>query len=325
MKKTEHTALKAAAFVICLAFNPFVHPATAEQITGLTTLNGLVRFDSATPGTILNNASISGLQAGESIVGIDFRLVNGQLYGLSSASRIYTIDPTTGLATFRVTLSTPLTTASSYGIDFNPVTDQLRIVHSDAQIDPQSNQNLRVDVATGAVTVDGALTPARVVSPLDPNIGAASYTNSFSGANSTTLYDIDFFRDRLVIQNPPNSGTLVRVGELAPLGTPPMGGDITDARLGFDISGLSGIAYASLTSPATNLSSLYTIDLTTGAATLVGSIGNGITLQGLAVPAGPSVPEPTTMVLFGIGMASLGTLGSLKRNRRTSHAVPDKA
>ena len=164
-----------------------------------------------------------------------------------------------------------------------------------------------------------------MVSPLDPNIGAASYTNSFSGATSTTLYDIDFFRDRLVIQNPPNSGTLVRVGELAPLGTPPTGGDITNARLGFDISGLSGIAYASLTSPATNLSSLYTIDLTTGAATLVGSIGNGITLQGLAVPAGPAVPEPTSLVLFGIGMAFIGTLGSLKRKRRTSRAVLDKA
>ncbi len=315
MRKIERTALKAAAFVIGLAFNPLIHPANAEQITGLTTLNGLIRFDSATPGTILNNAGISGLQAGESIVGIDFRPVNGQLYGVSSASRIYTIDPTTGLATFLVTLSTPLTTASSYGINFNPVSDRLRIVHSDARINPQSNQNLRVDVATGTVTVDGLLTPAMVVSPLDPNIGAGSYTNSFSGATSTTLYDIDFFRDRLVIQNTPNSGTLVRVGELAPLGTPPIGGDITNARLGFEISGLSGIAYASLTSPATNLSSLYTIDLTTGTATLVGLIGNGITLQGLAVPAGSAVPEPTSMVLFGIGMVSIGTLRFLKRKR----------
>ena len=163
------------------------------------------------------------------------------------------------------------------------------------------------------VTVDGALIPGMVVSPLDPNIGAGAYTNNFAGAASTTLYDIDFFRDRLVIQNPPNNGTLMRVGELSPL-APPIGADITNELVAFDISGLSAIAYASLTSPGTGFSSLYTINLGTGAATLVGPIGAGLAIRGLAAPVGAAVPEPGTLVLLGMGMAAIATRRFFQRS-----------
>lgn len=193
--------------------------------------------------------------------------------------------------------------------------DRLRVVTSDARINPLINRNLRIDVDTGAVTVDGPLAPAVIVSPFDPNIGAAAYTNNFAGAVSTTLYDIDFFRDRVVIQNPPNSGTLMRVGELVPL-TPPMGADITNELVAFDISGLSGIAYASLTSPGAGVSSLYTIDLGTGRASLVGTIGGGGTVTGLAASVGSPVPEPATGLLLGLGLAVLAARTA--RNSRTT-------
>ncbi len=300
-KRTFLTMLAVAAGML---FEGTARPAKAELIVVLTAQNALLRFDSATPGTILGSSVITGLQAGEALLGIDFRPANGRLYGVGDASRIYTIDPASGVATFASALSVPLTSGSSFGIDFNPVVDRLRVVQSDARINPASNQNLRINVDTGMVTVDGALTPAMVVSPLDPNIGAAAYTNNFAGATSTTLYDIDFFRDRLVIQNPPNNGTLTRVGELSPV-APPVGADITDERVGFDISGLSGIAYASLTFPGAGVSSLYTINLGTGAATLVGPIGGGVAIRGLAAPVGNPVPESGTMLPLGMGIAAL--------------------
>ena len=76
-----------------------------------------------------------------------------------------------------------------------------------------------------------------------------------------------------MISNPPNNGTLNTVGAL---------GFNTSDLVGFDISGASGVAFASLTTPAGNFSQLFTINLATGAATLVGNIGGGIPLVALA-------------------------------------------
>jgi len=120
--------------------------AKAEPIVALTSQNSLLRFDSATPGAVLGSANVTGLQSGEALLGIDFRPANGQLYGLGNTSRLYTINPLTGMATFASALSTPLTGGSSYGVDFNPVADRLRVVHSDARTNPLINQNLRIDV-----------------------------------------------------------------------------------------------------------------------------------------------------------------------------------
>ena len=44
-------------------------------------------------------ATISGMQPGEALLAIDFRPATGQLYGLGSTSRLYTIDSTSGAAT----------------------------------------------------------------------------------------------------------------------------------------------------------------------------------------------------------------------------------
>ncbi|MEW6210599.1 MAG: DUF4394 domain-containing protein, partial [Acidobacteriota bacterium] len=149
--------------------------------------------------------------------------------------------------------------------------DRLRIT-SDAR------QNLRIDVtaAVGNTTSDGQLTYAA----LDPNnaatprITGSAYTNNFDQSPATTLYGIDSNLDILVIQNPPNDGTLLTVGSL---------GFNTGDMVGFDISPTSAKAFASLTAPAGAASSLAMINLATGAATVIGAIGGGQPITGLAV------------------------------------------
>jgi hypothetical protein len=296
-----------APLLAALATSALLPHAGAESLVGLTTDNRLVSFDSASPGVLTGNVAITGLQAGETILGIDLRPGNGWLYGLGSSNRLYVLDAASGAATASFVLPGASLNGNAFGFDFNPVADaaglpSLRVV-SDLE------QNLRIDADSGAVTVDAALLAGNPPGSVNPTIGASAYANNVPWATTTTLYNIDYNFDRLVIQSPPNDGRLMRVGELGPLGTPPIGADLTTELLGFDISGVSGTAFASLTAPGATGSQLYTVNLATGAATLVGAIGSEQLLRGLAVVS--VVPEPASLLLMGAGLA-----GVLVRTRR---------
>src|SRR5262249_31358318 len=65
---------------------------TPTNAFGVDAANNLVRFSTASPGTIVSSTPITGLQAGETILAIDFRPANNTLYGLGSTSRIYAIN-----------------------------------------------------------------------------------------------------------------------------------------------------------------------------------------------------------------------------------------
>ncbi|MGK5023377.1 DUF4394 domain-containing protein [Janthinobacterium sp. RB2R34] len=249
---------------------------------GLTDDSRIVTFKTATPNTLDVNVAVSGLAAGERLLGFDVRPKDGLLYGISSNARIVTIDPATGVATVKATLSADAADASApytaiagsaFGVDFNPVADRLRVIGN-------TGQSLRINVDTGATTTDGAINRAGAL----PVITAGAYSNSYAGATTTALYDIDTASASLALQNPPNDGTLVNVGLLGVL---PAG----DA--GFDIAGgANGLALAALRTTPTGPSSLYRVDLATGAAILAGGaatpatslVGNGqLGLSDLAI------------------------------------------
>lgn len=215
--------------------------------------NNLLAFNFMSVGTPVSKP-ITGLQTGETVVGIDFRPVNGQLYALGSSSRIYVLNTSSGAATAVGTLPfTTLLVGTSFGFDFNPTVDRIRCIGN-------LGLNLRLHPETGLVAaVDGILNPGT------PTVTASAYTNNFAGATTTVLYNIDSATDKLYKQDPPNNGTQVEVGSL--------GINVENAS-GFDIGSRSGMAYAAL--KVGSSSSIYTINLTTGAATKVADLPTSV-------------------------------------------------
>ncbi len=232
-------------------------------VFGATADNRLVSFKPNTPATFDTDMPITGLQGGESVIGIDFRQANGRLYGFTSSGRIYTIDPATAAATGAVSLTpdandttSPFTmvTGTTFGVDFNPVADRLRVV-SDI------GQSLRINVDSGAVTTDGNLNPGA------PQVVAVAYKQSFPMTTATQLIDIDLATNSLQLQNPPNDGTLTPIGVLDPA-------LVFSNVAGFDIAGGDdGLSIAALQPTGSAQSVLYRVNLKTGAVTSVGALG----------------------------------------------------
>ena len=271
--------------------------ASALTVYGVTTANSLVRFDSATPGTINNSVLVTGLNTGATLRGIDFRPVDGLLYGVSSDSRLYTINLSTGLASVIGAPGAFTLNGTSFGFDFNPTVDRIRVVSD-------TDRNVRLTPAGGLAGTDTNLVyaPADVNAGQNPNIVGSAYTNSFPGATTTTLYGIDSGLDQLVIQNPPNAGTLNSVGSL---------GFNTSDLVGFDIFFFDNRAFASLTGTAAGASSsLFSINLASGAATSIGAIGSSLQIAGIAIQ---QVPEPATITL--LAAALLGSVAVRARRR----------
>ncbi len=246
-------------------------PPEAPVIWALTVANHLVSFRADAPSTMISDIAVTGLQASENLVGITLRPTTGELFGVGSTSRIYKIAPS-GAATAVGTMPfAPTLAGANFGVDFNPVVDRIRLV-SDQE------QNLRLNQLTGAVAAT------------DPNINpagevvAVAYTNDQlypTAATKTTLYVIDSASDKLGRQGgvdgtpSPNLGAITEIGAL---------GVDTDTRVGFDIFPGSNVAYASLT--VAGVSKLHTINLTTGAATLVGNVAGGAVVRAIAIDSG---------------------------------------
>lgn len=274
----------------------------AATIVALTTTNQLVRLESTNPSAASAPVAVTGLLSGHTLTGIDFRPIDGALAGVSRNSngdaQAYTINATTGVATAIGNLFSVLP-GTTFGIDFNPVPNALRIV-------TDGEANLRIPAGgAGALNTDTRLTRAAGVEDPSLRVVSAAYSNNVPGGNAgaTTLYVIDALTGSLYNQGilnfaaptpasqGPNGGLLTLIGSLG------LGTNLSD-HIGFDINTV-GEAFVS------SSNTLYSINVANGQTRSLGAIGNGLVIRDIA--AAP-VPEPSTVLVSALGLIGLGWL-----------------
>ena len=284
----NHIAIPCALLVSMAAGS-----AHAELVYGVTQQQSLVRWDSAAPNALLSGMSIWGMQQNEVVLGIDLRPATGEIYALGSFNRLYTLNRMNGQAMpVGVTFSTPLN-GSNFGFDFNPMIDRIRVVSN-------TNNNYVLNPNTGAlqaVATNVFYAAGDVNAGMDPNIVHSAYSNNRVGTTSTQLFGLDSGLDMLVKQAN-SAGTLNSVGSV--------GTDITELG-GFDISGMTNMAYAVIRDNAQTRSTFWTVNLMTGQGMMVGQIGGGEIITAMTV-----VPAPASLGLFG-----LAGLAAARRRRTT--------
>jgi hypothetical protein len=128
--------------------------------------NSVILVDTANPGAAAAPRAVTGLNAGDVLVGIDIRPQNGYLYGLgynsgSGTVQLYAISYRTATAAPIGTTGTFVASdgvtpvpiqGTNFDVDFSPVTDCLRVVND-------AGQNFQLDPNTGAF-IDGDLAGA---------------------------------------------------------------------------------------------------------------------------------------------------------------------
>ncbi len=225
----------------------------------------LVAFSTDEPGERSRIGRITGLSGGDTrLVGIDYRVQDGKLYGVGDEGGVYRFDRR-AQATRLSNPALPLDDSEHFAVDFNPAANALRILSA-------GGQNLRLPFATAgaAAVVDAPLTrpvsPATTPPSSEP---ARGLNNDLDPTTATTLFDIDTARDQVTLQSPANSGLTSATGDL--------GVDVA-ADTGFDIySELSGGKTVGLRPYAVSRGVLYSVDLLTGAAHEVGALSDRTT------------------------------------------------
>lgn len=260
-----------------------------ELVWAVTADHQLIKFNAGQPRRVLERKPLGGLAAGDAIVGIDFRVSRGVLFAVSRAGRLYTVDTGTGmLKPVGAAPSAIALEGQSFGIDFNPVADRVRVVSDTGQnlrLHPETGAAVDFDPDTPGVQPDPRLAyaPGDVNAGKAPQVVGAAYTYNKRDDKLTTNYAIDRAQGVLVTQGSiegmlpvvsPNTGRLFTVGSLGLSG-------VRDAS--FDIADVNNQAYASIVAGGDTRTRLYRIDLSSGRAALVGTIGDGTALRGMAI------------------------------------------
>lgn len=302
--------------------------AGAETLVALRAADlHLISFDSAAPGTLTGDLTLTGFPTGVVPAALDFRPETQTLVILargpvSTDCRMYAVNSASGAASAQGAAFT--CPADLTDIDFNPVSDRLRglstsenfKVSADGLKEPNADPDFVVGDANAGDT---------------PMMAGSAYDQNIADAAATTLFAIEAGNNVLVrvgsingSPNSPDTGELTTIGELD-LGLAVL--DV-DADAVCDISPVSpGTAYLFSFAPAQNTfnGNLYTVNLTTGAANHIAAVGaGGVDLLGLTAAPGITLGESEEEddVLFGGACALLPLLivGALARRRRGSPA-----
>ena len=253
--------------------------ARKETLRVLTDKQELLTISASQPTKVLHRVRLSGLPAGDSLVGMDYRIAKGVLYALGRSGRLYTVDSGSGALKPVGNGPTVALQGDAFAVDFNPVADRVRVIST-------SGQNLRLHPDTGALA---ATDPAPAYAPNDkragtkPEVVAAAYTYNKKDDKLTTNVAIDRNGGYLVTMGSAegvqpavsfNTGQLFTVGALGVA-------EMTDASM--DIADVSGAAYAAVHLKSYATTRLYAVDLQTGKAHFIGTMGDGDKVLGMAI------------------------------------------
>ncbi|SMY09031.1 DUF4394 domain-containing protein [Flavimaricola marinus] len=234
----------------------------------------VVMTDIAMPNDVMTFDLANDLDA------IAFRPVTGELLGFAGDA-IYTIDTSTGMLTdLGATFMDDAMIADDamVAFDFNNAIDAVRAVSSNGDnlvYFPEGFGDM--DERAGSVLrfTDLAYAEGDASFGAEPLVFANAYTNAIAGmtAESTFQYALDA-RANALISLANNAGTLETIGLITIDGEAadilPMGGfDIISPSVGEDQ------AYAILQIDGQETAGLYSIDLTSGNATLLSDLGMG--------------------------------------------------
>jgi hypothetical protein len=200
MSLSSRTLLTTAALAAAVIAPSAAH--AAEGFTAVTSTGDVVQLHSDTAPGLSAIHKVTGLAAGESIVGLD-RTPTGELLGLTSAGNIASVDRDTGKATPK--FPAPVTTAVAANA---PLTFAVAPDGASARI-ITPGRDVVINLATGAATNGPGLTFAAG----DPHMGAQA-TPSLDYAADGRLIGLDAAQKAYAVQTAAGAATLQTLAQV---------------------------------------------------------------------------------------------------------------
>ncbi|MFN8613881.1 MAG: DUF4394 domain-containing protein [Vulcanimicrobiota bacterium] len=275
------------------------------HFAGIDSSNRLVKFDSSDPTVLLSSTLITGLVAGDTIVGCDFAPGGDAATGLKvlavngTAGRIYSVNLDTAVAGAPVAVNPALVdpTTFTYGVDVDAagnmhITAATGTFSALGIVSAQSTQNWTVSTTTGAGGNNTNLvypSTDRVANGNARNtfVPAIGFTNNFQGAGFQPLRGVDVASSSSLPFNEfigitPGPGTVASIGEMGLFMTKTGELEVDPANNIWLCA--QRVVAGTGTYVSDNFSTLYRVSPNTGASVTVSRIGGGTLKHFTSIP-----------------------------------------